>query len=111
MSQYIAESKARDREEISEGGRQLAQYVQDLYASGAKLWTKDMFRDIEAELAKEPKPHAIMIRSSKRIPRLFVAFLFFSILTIPVIVVNGVLRRKQIPLEGLDLHHANVGHL
>jgi hypothetical protein len=89
MSQYIVQSKARgnktavakavktavgiQHQEISEGSRELAQYVRDLYASGAKLWTKDMFRDIEAELAKEPKPHAVMIRSSTHIPGLFVA--------------------------------------
>jgi hypothetical protein len=61
------------RQEISEGGRVLAQYVRRLYDSGAKLWTKEMFRDIEAELAKEPKPHAVMIRSSKQIPEPLVA--------------------------------------
>lgn len=81
MSQCIVRSTARDnktavgiqRQEISEGGRVLAQYVRRLYDSGAKLWTKEMFRDIEAELAKEPKPHAVMIRSSKQIPEPLVA--------------------------------------
>lgn len=50
---------------ISAAGRELGQYVRDLYASGARLWTKEMFRDIEAELAKEPKPVAVMILSSR----------------------------------------------
>jgi hypothetical protein len=72
---------SQDHNEISESGRELAQYVRDLYASGAKLWTKDMFRDIEAELAKEPKPDAIMIRSSKRLLPLPVP----SILIIPLL--------------------------
>ena len=56
-----------EQEEISAQGKELAQYVRDLYDSGAKLWTKEMFRDIEAELAKDPLPHAVMIRSSKLI--------------------------------------------
>ena len=111
MSQNIAKNKPQDREQIGERGRQLAQYVQDLYASGARLWTKDMFRDIEAELAKEPKPHAIMIRSSKTIPRLSVAFIVSSILTVPATVVNGVLRRKQVPPEGPNRKIADLRFL
>jgi hypothetical protein len=58
---------AIERQEITAAGKELVQYIQDLYNSGAKLWTKEMFHDVEAELAKEPKPHAIMIRSSKQI--------------------------------------------
>ena len=53
------------RQEISDESKALAQYIRDLYDSGAKLWTKEMFRDIEAELAKEPLPDYVMNRSSK----------------------------------------------
>ncbi|CAG9983969.1 unnamed protein product [Clonostachys byssicola] len=41
----------------------MAQYVKDLYASGARLWTKEMFHNIEADLAKDPYPEEVKIRS------------------------------------------------
>ncbi|CAH0005498.1 unnamed protein product, partial [Clonostachys byssicola] len=41
----------------------LVQWIKDLYASGAKLWTKEMLSDIEAELAQNPVPKTISIRS------------------------------------------------
>jgi len=62
-AEKIAESY--NNRDVSEEAREMAKYVQDLYNSGERMWTKEMFRDIEAELAKEPRPHAIMIRSSK----------------------------------------------
>jgi hypothetical protein len=57
-------------EEASEQGRRMAQYIRDVYDSGAKLWTKDMFHDAEREMAKDPRPASIQLRSSKymRIP-------------------------------------------
>ncbi|KPM43763.1 hypothetical protein AK830_g2799 [Neonectria ditissima] len=36
--------------------RELGNYVRDLYASGAKMFTKDMLRRAEADLAKSPLP-------------------------------------------------------
>ncbi|KAL1311468.1 hypothetical protein AAFC00_004411 [Neodothiora populina] len=62
---------------ISQEGRELAQYIKDLYSSGAKMWTKYMFYDIEAVLVREPRPHYTLIRS-----------------------MNGALRKKQVPLDG-----------
>ncbi|KAK7415735.1 hypothetical protein QQX98_005648 [Neonectria punicea] len=45
------------------GGRnlKLANYVRDIYDSGAKMFTKDMFRQLEADLAKDPRPDKISI--------------------------------------------------
>ena len=53
-----------ERQEISEGGREMAQYIRDLYNSGAKLWTKEIFRSVEADLGREPRPQDIVVRSS-----------------------------------------------
>lgn len=65
-STLAREEPARDRDHrISDNGRQLAQYVRDLYDTGARMWTKDMFRDLEADLAKDPRPNITMIRSSE----------------------------------------------
>lgn len=61
-AQYDVESL--NGEPITEEGRELGQYVRDLYASGAKLWTKEMFQDVESQLAQVPLPETIMIRSS-----------------------------------------------
>ncbi|KAK7212434.1 hypothetical protein V2G26_019612 [Clonostachys chloroleuca] len=50
-------------------------YIDALYNSGAKLWTKEMFVSAEAELAKQPLPRFIELRSmngnfrQKRLPR------------------------------------------
>jgi hypothetical protein len=49
---------------ISPEGRELGQYVRDLYASGAKLWTVEALRHVEEELTKDPRPESVMIRSS-----------------------------------------------
>ena len=49
---------------LAEERRRLAQYVRDLYDSGAKMYTRDMFRDLDWELAKEPMPDTVMLRSS-----------------------------------------------
>jgi len=105
MSQQNAQNTARDRREalekklepkrnrkISDGGRELAQYIRDLYASGAKLWTKDMFRDIEAELSKEPRPPTIMIRSSTQPSVIFSGGLILTTHS-----VNGMKRSVQVP--------------
>lgn len=60
---------ARDRldsiqqRKIGQRGSELMQYIDDLYAAGAKLWTKDMFLEIEEELAKAPQPASVKIRS------------------------------------------------
>lgn len=57
--------RLNDNTNLSPREMKMAQYVKDLYASGARLWTKEMFRKIEADLAKEPYPEEVMIRSSK----------------------------------------------
>jgi hypothetical protein len=57
--------RLNDNTNLSPREMKMAQYVKDLYASGARLWTKEMFRNIEADLAKEPWPEEVMIRSSK----------------------------------------------
>lgn len=51
-------------DETTEEGRKIVQYIRDLYDSGAKLWTKDMFRDAEREMARDPRPRSIQVRSS-----------------------------------------------
>jgi hypothetical protein len=43
-------------------------YIEALYNSGAKLWTKEMFVSAEAELAKQPLPRFIELRSSMSTP-------------------------------------------
>ncbi|VUC26884.1 unnamed protein product [Clonostachys rosea] len=43
----------------------MIQYVKDVYASGARIWTKESLRSIESDLAKDPCPEEIMVRSSK----------------------------------------------
>lgn len=53
--------------EESKQGREIVQCIENLYLSAAKLWTKEMFRDIEEQLAKEPRPDAVMMRSSTNI--------------------------------------------
>ncbi|KAK7226980.1 hypothetical protein V2G26_014983 [Clonostachys chloroleuca] len=55
--------RLNDNTNLSPREMKMAQYVKDLYASGARLWTKEMFRKIEADLAKEPYPEEVMIRS------------------------------------------------
>ncbi|KAH8658046.1 hypothetical protein BX600DRAFT_514569 [Xylariales sp. PMI_506] len=47
----------------AEQGERLARIVKDLYASGAKMWTKEMFSDIEQELSKKPMPDFVRIRT------------------------------------------------
>ncbi|KAK6083946.1 hypothetical protein SCUP515_01642 [Seiridium cupressi] len=64
---------------ITQKGLELAQYVRDMYDSGARLWTKDMFQNIEAELAKEPQPKSVTIRS-----------------------MNGELSSKAVPVDGIN---------
>ncbi|KAK9787177.1 hypothetical protein SCARD494_10707 [Seiridium cardinale] len=64
---------------VTKKGLELAQYVRDMYDSGARLWTKDMFRNIEAELAKEPQPKSVTIRS-----------------------MNGELSSKAVPVDGIN---------
>ncbi|CAG9986331.1 unnamed protein product [Clonostachys byssicola] len=50
-------------------------YIEALYNSGAKLWTKEMFVSVEAELSKQPLPQFVELRSmngnvrQKRLPR------------------------------------------
>ncbi|KAK7430498.1 hypothetical protein QQZ08_003017 [Neonectria magnoliae] len=47
----------------------LANYVRDVYASGAKMFTKDMFRQMEADLAKDPRPDRISVCSMNGMAR------------------------------------------
>jgi len=58
-------TKIIKQREIDDDSKALIQFIQELYDSGAKLWTKEMFCNIEAELAKEPLPDYIINRSSK----------------------------------------------
>ncbi|KAM5360946.1 hypothetical protein ACJZ2D_013400 [Fusarium nematophilum] len=68
---------------ISQRGHEVLRYIRNLYASGAKLWTKDMFLRIEEDLAKAPQPASVMVRS-----------------------MNGELARKWIPYpEGMSSLH------
>ncbi|CAH0041332.1 unnamed protein product [Clonostachys rhizophaga] len=55
--------RLNDNTNLSPREMKMVQYVKDLYASGARLWTKEMFRNIEADLAQEPYPEEVMIRS------------------------------------------------
>ncbi|CAH0047812.1 unnamed protein product [Clonostachys solani] len=55
--------RLNDNSNLTPREMKMAQYVKDLYASGARLWTKEMFRNVEADLAKEPCPEEVMIRS------------------------------------------------
>ena len=50
---------------ISPRGKELGQYLQDLYDSGAKLYTKQMFSDIEEQLTNGEKSDFLVLRSSK----------------------------------------------
>ncbi|VUC23782.1 unnamed protein product [Clonostachys rosea] len=52
---------------IDKSTQELVQWIQDLYASGAKLWTKEMLSNIEAQLAQNPVPEAISIRSRTQV--------------------------------------------
>ncbi|KAH9901896.1 hypothetical protein F4778DRAFT_738052 [Xylariomycetidae sp. FL2044] len=51
------------RTKYNEHGQALANKIREMYESGAKLYAKDMFRDMEAHLARDPKPKTIMLRS------------------------------------------------
>jgi hypothetical protein len=59
-----AEADRLNNPKMDKSTQELVQWIKDLYASGAKLWTKEMLSDIEAELAKNPLPETISIRSS-----------------------------------------------
>lgn len=56
-----------ENQEVTELGRNMTDYVRDLYESGKKLWDKKWFDYVESELAKEPQPSWVYFRSSKYI--------------------------------------------
>jgi hypothetical protein len=60
----------RNNRQLTGQGVQLGQYVRDIYDAGGKLFTKDNFRYLEAQVALDPKPETIMIRSSMPISSL-----------------------------------------
>ncbi|CAI6096278.1 unnamed protein product [Clonostachys chloroleuca] len=67
-----AEADRLNNPKMDKSTQELVQWIKDLFASGAKLWTKEMLSDIEAKLAQNPLPETISIRSmnGKRIGQL-----------------------------------------
>lgn len=63
-----AEVHKRNNRDLTEHGRQLGQYVRDLYNAGGKLFDKETFRETEEAVAVVPRPAIIQIRSSTLLP-------------------------------------------
>ncbi|KAI1859063.1 hypothetical protein JX265_010540 [Neoarthrinium moseri] len=73
---------------VTKHGLEVVQYIKGLYDSGAKIWTKEMFQNIEAELANDIKPSSVMVRS-----------------------MNGLQRRRGVPAEGIDDKDPDMGFM
>ncbi|CAH0046347.1 unnamed protein product [Clonostachys solani] len=75
LADLQAEADRRNDPVLTPSMREEIAYIKALYNSGAKLWTKEMFALAEAELAKQPIPRFIELRSMngklrhKRLPR------------------------------------------
>ncbi|CAH0058872.1 unnamed protein product [Clonostachys solani] len=58
-----AEADRLNNPKMDKSTQELVRWIKDLYASGAKLWTKEMLSDVEAELTQNPVPQTISLRS------------------------------------------------
>lgn len=63
----------KNNRRLTEQGKELGNYIRDLYDLGYKLYSKDTFRDLEAALAADPKPATFMLRSSKCLHRVLLS--------------------------------------
>lgn len=59
-----AEVHRLNNRNLTEQGKQLGQYVRNLYDTGEKLFNKDTFQEVENVLAADPRPAIVQIRSS-----------------------------------------------
>lgn len=105
----------RNNRKLTKQGVQLGQYVRDVYDAGGKLFTKENFRYLEAQVALDPKPETIMIRSSMPYPSSLPSFsslvITKNIINVTNIVVNGTHRHKYVPIEGFDPRCPFLGDL
>ncbi|VUC37014.1 unnamed protein product [Clonostachys rosea] len=76
LADLQAEVDRRNNPVLTASMKEDIAYIESLYNSGAKLWTKEMFALAEAELAKQPIPQSVELRST---------------------VVNGETRQKRLP--------------
>ena len=74
LAELQAEVDRRNERNLTKQDVELGQYVRDLYAGGARLFDKETFREVEAALARNPRPEVIQIRSSTH----YSLFLVFS---------------------------------